>query len=332
MLFVSYSRDDRAAVEGLAADLARFGREVWLDERLEGGSDWWEEILERIRGCTAFLFVISEGSASSRPCRNELTYALALDRGVLPVALRVDLEDNLPAELTGLQVVSYREGSKDEVADLLRALSSLDGERPLPDPLPTPPELPASQYGRLRDEVRADRLDADQQESVLRRIRQLWVEEGDADRALVLLEEMRDRSDLLASVVPDVEALTMEIAADRAQTPRRRRALARWERLGRAGRAGVGLGALSLVAIAIGQLSSDLYIACQGCRLHAWGATTAFLDGRTSFSLPSCSPGSPHRSAVEPYGPAEWVSSVLASRCSPWCGATSHKSPKGARP
>lgn len=39
MLFVSYSRDDRAAVEGLANDLTRFGREVWLDERLEGGVD-----------------------------------------------------------------------------------------------------------------------------------------------------------------------------------------------------------------------------------------------------------------------------------------------------
>ena len=98
MLFVSYSRDDRAAVEGLANDLTQFGHEVWLDERLEGGADWWNEILDRIRGCTVFLFVISEGSASSRPCRNELTYALALNRGVLPIALRADLEGTLPAE------------------------------------------------------------------------------------------------------------------------------------------------------------------------------------------------------------------------------------------
>lgn len=271
VLFVSYSRDDRIAVERLAADLTRFGREVWLDERLEGGADWWEEIVERIRSCTAFLFVISEGSASSRPCRIELTYALALDRGVLPVALRDDLEDTLPAELTGLQVVSYREGSKDEVADLLRALSSLDGERPLPDPLPAPPELPASQYGQLRDQVRADRLDGDQQEAVLRRIRELWAEEGDTDRALLLVEGMRDRSDLLASVVPEVEALTTELAAADASTPGHRRALARWGRLGRAGRVGIGLGSLSLVAVTIGLLSSDLYVACEGCGTRDWG-------------------------------------------------------------
>lgn len=133
-----------------------------------------------------------------------------------------------------------------------------------------PPELPASLYGRLRDEVRADQLGVDQQETVLRRIRELWAEEGDADRALVLIEELGNRPDLLASVVPDVEALTMEIAADSAPTSRRRRGLDRWERLGRARQAGAGLGALSLAATAIAQLSSDLYHFCEQCP-GTWG-------------------------------------------------------------
>ena len=212
----------------------------------------------------------------------------------------------------------------------MRALSSLDGERPLPDPLPMPPELPASLYGRLRDEVRADQLGVDQQETVLRRIRELWAEEGDADRALVLIEELGNRPDLLASVVPDVEALTMEIAADSAPTSRRRRGLDRWERLGRARQAGAGLGALSLQPRSRSHNSAVISTTSASNALEHGGKSLAFPGCRTLFSPAWSLSVSPRYSAVEPYGSVGSLSSVLASRCSPWCRSTSSSSPRGA--
>lgn len=269
MLFLSYSRDDQSAVRMLSTDLVQFGHEVWLDERTEGGAEWWEEVLEQIRSCDAFVFIASETSTRSRACRDELAYALALNRPVLPVAIRSDLDEVLPAELADVQAVTYTDGSKGEVANLVRAISDLREDRPLPDPLPTPPRLPVSSYTRLRDEVSADRLDADQQRAVIGRIRDLWEDEGDALRSRALLAELRQREDLLASLLQSVDALDGELSLD-SGAAHRRLGLGGVALLNRAERTGVVMAGLSILALGLGQINSEVYSDCEGCALD-WG-------------------------------------------------------------
>ena len=75
--FLSYSREDKAAVESLERDLEECGLDVWIDSDLTGGQAWWELILERIRGCECFLFALSPDSLDSEACEREFTYALA---------------------------------------------------------------------------------------------------------------------------------------------------------------------------------------------------------------------------------------------------------------
>ncbi|MDQ7034563.1 MAG: hypothetical protein Q9P01_06930 [Anaerolineae bacterium] len=33
--------------------------ELWYDERLYAGEDWWEEILRRLEWCEGFIYLIS---------------------------------------------------------------------------------------------------------------------------------------------------------------------------------------------------------------------------------------------------------------------------------
>ena len=55
-ILLSYAREDAAVVAEMAADLRALDHEVWLDQDLGGGQDWWDEILadplvRRLRAC-----------------------------------------------------------------------------------------------------------------------------------------------------------------------------------------------------------------------------------------------------------------------------------------
>src|SRR5262245_66442501 len=84
-VFISYAREDRDAVEVLRRDIEKSRHDTWMDEELDGGESWWATILEQIRGCQAFVFVVSPDSLTSRACRAELGYALGLHPPFLPV-------------------------------------------------------------------------------------------------------------------------------------------------------------------------------------------------------------------------------------------------------
>ena len=71
-VFVSYARRDAEAVARLRSDIERARNGVWIDRELEGGEQWWDQILEHIRSCGLFVFALSEDSAHS-PTRRRCT-------------------------------------------------------------------------------------------------------------------------------------------------------------------------------------------------------------------------------------------------------------------
>ena len=79
-LFISYSREDVAAVGELEGDLEAAGHAVFRDEELSGGQHWWERLLGEIRECDVFVFALSRTSLTSRPCQLEYGYAHDLGR------------------------------------------------------------------------------------------------------------------------------------------------------------------------------------------------------------------------------------------------------------
>ena len=64
-VFVSYSRDDQPYVRELESALRERGFEVWIDDRLGSGDRWWREIDLAIRGCAAFIVVMTPEAGKS---------------------------------------------------------------------------------------------------------------------------------------------------------------------------------------------------------------------------------------------------------------------------
>jgi hypothetical protein len=100
-IFISYSREDLAAVQILKANLAAAGLPVWFDmDQLQAGDAWEERIIDNIQNCSLFIPVISrqtELRLKDAYFRKEWYYAEQRDmrnaeavRFILPVLL--DLE------------------------------------------------------------------------------------------------------------------------------------------------------------------------------------------------------------------------------------------------
>ncbi|MER7072503.1 toll/interleukin-1 receptor domain-containing protein [Terrabacter sp. NPDC000476] len=198
-IFLSYSRIDKALVPPLLKGLDRLRHEVWLDEQLEGGQTWWDEVLAQLRACDVALVCVSEAMLDSDACKAELRYAQALGKPVLPVALETLNADLLPANLGRLQIVDYTPTNPQAPFDLMAALENLPAAPPLPDPLPEPPAVPISYLSSLGELVREPSLTIEQQYAVIQKLRAGLYRPRDREGVIGLMQGMREREDLYVS-------------------------------------------------------------------------------------------------------------------------------------
>jgi hypothetical protein len=84
-VFISYSRDDLAYVERLAAYLRAEGIPVWFDRHILEGSRWAEVIADKIDTCAAAIIVMSPGAERSKWISREIGRAEEKDKTIVPV-------------------------------------------------------------------------------------------------------------------------------------------------------------------------------------------------------------------------------------------------------
>ena len=222
-VFISYARDDEAAVVSLAQDLQQAGVTFWLDKKLGGGAPWWNEILKEIRGCTVFAVALSDKWLKSQPCRSELEYAQELRLPVLSVQIGEVASYRIDPIFT-FQVVDYRQPTAAGGLQLMRSLhDSADQYEDLPDPLPEPPPLPYAYLQRLGAPIRGRaELSLNSQMGLVFDLRKLLREEHEPsaqDDIRNLLRELRDRRDVAHLVVVDID----EILGGRSKPPRKKK-------------------------------------------------------------------------------------------------------------
>jgi len=219
-LFVSYSSQDRSAIEPLTAALRRARQQVWFDDDLGGGEAWWNEILEQIRSCELFIVALSNHSLESKPCQAELRYAKALQRPILPV--RIGPVDSMRANpLASLQVIEYENPSVDAGIQLVTAVHGLAAQqRPLPSPLPDEPPVPFAYLMRLSSTLAEQDLDPRQQTHLVTELKSGLEEDGDDPTArndiARLLRMLRDRSDVTYRTRTEIDEL---LASVESKTP-----------------------------------------------------------------------------------------------------------------
>jgi hypothetical protein len=211
-VFISYSRKDQEAVKRVAAELDQLGQEVWLDQELSGGQQWWDAILDQIRECRCFIFGLSETSLNSLACRSELDYAHALARPIIPVLVGQPVPDPiLPPMLAETQRVDATNPRQ-----LARALLALPPPPALPDPLPVPPPVPISYINEIADKVNQEHLTVAEQHDILGRLKPRLRDEDAREGALTLLRRLRRHQDINAWVAEDIDA---ELARETPDAP-----------------------------------------------------------------------------------------------------------------
>ena len=87
-VFVSYSHKDSSFVYVELDWLRACGFNVWYDEGIEPGTDWSDELANRIENAQLFLYFVTPESAKSNNCRNEVNFALGKQIPILPVHLK----------------------------------------------------------------------------------------------------------------------------------------------------------------------------------------------------------------------------------------------------
>jgi hypothetical protein len=212
-VFLSYSRDSAARVKELVTDIELLGCDVWLDDGIAGGHPWWNAILDQIRRCDIFVFVLEKGSLESVACRRELEYATALSKPILPIRIADDfIESNLPPSLARIQFVDYRTRDKASARKLREAFRRVPPAPPLPDPMPREPSPPISHAVGLRAEITGDTpLSYERQSTILVELNKMLRAPATAKEARSLMEAMLERRDLLAVISEDINATLEEL-------------------------------------------------------------------------------------------------------------------------
>jgi WD40 repeat protein len=126
-VFLSYSRKDKGFTHRLADALRRRGYVADFDQsehdpdNIETGisaeDDWWKRLQEMIAAAEAMVFIVSPASASSPICDEEIAYARALGKRVIPLLLTPINFASAPPRLRALNVkLSFVEESTFETS------------------------------------------------------------------------------------------------------------------------------------------------------------------------------------------------------------------------
>lgn len=120
-VFVSYSRDDAAAVNLLLKELQRTGVEYWSDSTLTASQDWAEEVDSAIKQSTIFVLVVSPNFLKSNRSMLEAGAALARAREGTAIVVPVILQPvEMPRIFSHFEAIDARKLAPSEVADRIR--------------------------------------------------------------------------------------------------------------------------------------------------------------------------------------------------------------------
>ncbi len=137
-IFVSYARVDKPYCIRIIETL--HAHDVWYDQRLYAGQDWWKEILRRLDWCEVFIYLLSPDSVASLYCRRELEIARRLKRQIIPVLINKDTV--LPDKMRDWQYVDLSEKlTVENVAQLLNSILVVERQQGTTGPAPASTKL-----------------------------------------------------------------------------------------------------------------------------------------------------------------------------------------------
>ncbi|MES9971919.1 MAG: toll/interleukin-1 receptor domain-containing protein [Candidatus Thiodiazotropha sp.] len=206
-IFICYSRKNAEDINLLIHDIEELGHRVWYDQELSGGQSWWDHVLEEIRRCNIFVFALSQDSLNSYACKLEREYAGALGKTIFPVATKNDYSlYSLTPDLLKLQVINYNQRDIDTAIKLAKSLCNISFTDTLPDPLPTPPDMPLPLVTYIYNKLESpSTLSNEDQSTLLIDLKKSLGHSDTAIDATNLINKFRKRKDLSGSVAAELD-------------------------------------------------------------------------------------------------------------------------------
>ena len=84
---MSYNHNDAAKVEAILREIVTWGYPIWYDRYIPGGSEWDEEIEQRIERCRLLVVFLSNAAIDSKYVRREVKFADTLKKPLIGVCL-----------------------------------------------------------------------------------------------------------------------------------------------------------------------------------------------------------------------------------------------------
>lgn len=206
-IFLSYAHQDREAVETLHDKLSIAHHDVWFDEALRGGQQWWDAILDRIDESDLVLFVASPDSFRSKACGLEVAYAAATNRKIMPIEIRpVDILDG-PDAIQAIQMESFVHTTDDDWIRLISDIAAAPRSGELPDPVPPRPPAPIVDLTSAREIVSRSSISGDEQRELVADLKVRLPNADETDAIVAVLEQLRGYVDIIQSVAHEIDDL-----------------------------------------------------------------------------------------------------------------------------
>lgn len=166
-LFMSYSSKDRQRAMELSQRLEGMGYDIWMDDKLNGGSNWWDEIIKQIQNCDVMILALSTQYMQSVPCQKEYAYAYKLKKHLLPVQIEDFNYLILPRALAEIQLVNLLHDEEKALKDIATILGDVTIVA-RPRTLPTYPHVPLSELHKMAElAMQANPLTSDEEHQFL---------------------------------------------------------------------------------------------------------------------------------------------------------------------
>ena len=148
-VFISYSTKEQTMAETVRNVLEKNGIPCWMAPRdIPGGSNYSKEIPVAIRGCQAFVLILSGNAQRSQWVLRELDMAVNCGKVILPFMLEdCPLCDEFNFLLTGAQrYAAYQKKAEamENLINRIRAVVSAGKEAPAVEEVSTVAEMPES--------------------------------------------------------------------------------------------------------------------------------------------------------------------------------------------
>lgn len=115
-IFVSYAHKNSSQVQPIMQAMIHHGFRLWYDSGIEAGTEWPEYIADHLARCEAVIVFMTNDTVASKNCRNEINFALSLDKPILVVYMdRVTLTQGLQLQLNSTQSMYKYLQPSDEV-------------------------------------------------------------------------------------------------------------------------------------------------------------------------------------------------------------------------